>query len=122
MSHQRANRRPWFVRLLGERPPYGPHGLRLVETVWSTLSDLGPDLTTTAANTAAFIGYFTGALQQEQGATTDEHVRRYLAKAVGNAALPTLAKVFAELPPQDTFDNGLDVVLQGIASTISRPA
>ncbi|GAA2710377.1 TetR/AcrR family transcriptional regulator [Micromonospora olivasterospora] len=111
-----AQRHPWLPRLMGARDPIGPHGLRLTEHVWQTLHALDPTPATAAARAAAFIGYVTGALQQQTGAPNDEQVRRYLAAAVAGGALPTLARVFAELTPTDTYELGLRVVLDGIGA------
>ena len=107
---------PWLIPLLGGRPPYGPNGLRLVERVWSALYDLAPDPATAAATCAAFIGYVTGALAQEEGEQDRDDVARYLATAVGQGPFPTLARAFAALSPVDTFESGLDVVLDGITA------
>jgi AcrR family transcriptional regulator len=120
-----AVRHPWFVDLLGSRPPYGPHGLRLTERAWSAIYDLCPDAAAAAACTTALIGYVTGALQQQQGALEEAGVTRYLTRAVAEGPFPTLARAFTELPAQDTFALGLDVVLDGIAAQLTgrrRPA
>lgn len=114
-----ATRHPWFVTLLGSRPPYGPNGLRLVERVWSTLSEREPDAATAAAGASAFIGYVTGALAGAHGAPEHEDVQHYLAQAVAEGPYPALAKAFAQPLPQDTFTVGLQVVLDGIAAQLT---
>ena len=118
-----AAKHPWAVTLLGARPPYGPNGLRLVERTWSAIDSQGADPATSAGCAAAFIGYLTGALQQERGGPEPAEVERYLAEAVTTGPYPALAKAFASLTPQDTFQRGLDITLDGIASALtSGPA
>ncbi|NUR70502.1 MAG: TetR family transcriptional regulator [Hamadaea sp.] len=114
-----AGGHPWVITLLGSRSPYGPNGLRLVERVWSALYDRAPDPATAAAACTAFIAYATGALAQEAGAPDSPDVERYLATAVSGGAYPTLARAFADLGPADTFDGGLEVVLDGIAARLT---
>lgn len=103
-----AENHPWLPDLLGTRPPYGPHGLRLVERVWTAVR--------TPECASAYIGYLTGALQQETGAQADD----YLARTVTESAFPALARAFADVPAGDTFLAGLDVVLDGIDLRLRR--
>ena len=77
---------------------------------------------TKAAACAAFIGYVTGALAQEEGERDQADVARYLATAVATGPFPTLVRAFAELTPQDTFGQGLEVVLDGIAAKLGADA
>jgi AcrR family transcriptional regulator len=103
-----AEHHPWLPELLGTRPPYGPHGLRLVERVWTAVR--------TPECASAYIGYVTGSMQQEIGAQAGG----YLARTVTEATFPALARAFAEVPQGDTFRPGLDVVLDGIALRLRR--
>lgn len=114
-----AEKHPWAVSLLGARPPYGPNGLRLVERIWSAIDGQGGDAATSAGCAAAFIGYLTGALQQERGGPEPAEVERYLAGAVATGPYPALAKAFASLTPPDTFQRGLDITLDGIATALA---
>jgi AcrR family transcriptional regulator len=102
---------PWAVSLFGSTRPYGPSGLRLVDRVWAAVSG-------DAASATAFIGYVTGALQQELGAPDTDEVSGYLARTVAGGSFPALAKAFTGRQPGETFRAGLDVTLDGIAARL----
>jgi AcrR family transcriptional regulator len=104
---------PWCVVLFGSRSPYGPNGLRIVEAVWSAVRG-------DAAAATAFIGFVTGALQQELGAPDAAGVADYLARQVAGGEFPALAQAFAAGPVGDVFRGGLAVTLDGIAARLSE--
>lgn len=103
---------PWSVLLLGTTQPYGPNGLRLVERVWAAVAG-------DAACATAFIGYVTGALQQELGAPDPAAVSDYLARTVSGGSFPALAAAFAGRQPKDLFRAGLDITLDGISTRLT---
>ncbi|MFR9775241.1 TetR/AcrR family transcriptional regulator C-terminal domain-containing protein [Micromonospora sp. MS34] len=124
-----ARRHPWYVTLLGSRPPYGPHGLAYQGWLFAALNrpGLSPAVLMHAAN--AFLGYVVGQLQLEllrvpAGATAHvppEEQLRYLARAVGDGRHPTLAWLFAEgaqLDATEMFDAGLEILPDGIAGKL----
>ncbi|NES13417.1 TetR/AcrR family transcriptional regulator [Micromonospora sp. PPF5-17] len=124
-----ARRHPWYVPLLGSRPPYGPNGLAYQEWLFAALDrpGLAPDTLMHAAN--AFLGYLVGQLHLEllrvpAGATAHvppEEQLRYLARAVGDGRHPALARLFAQgrqLDAVEAFDAGLEIVLDGIAGKL----
>jgi AcrR family transcriptional regulator len=126
-----ARRHPWYVPLLGSRPPYGPHALAYQEALFAALDRPGLDPATLMHAADAFQGYVVGALHLEllrvpAGARAHvpprEHLE-YLARAVGDGRHPTLARLFAtgrQLGAAEAFDAGLDLVLAGIATTVER--
>ncbi|MGC1210276.1 MAG: TetR/AcrR family transcriptional regulator C-terminal domain-containing protein [Micromonospora sp.] len=122
-----ARRHPWYVPLLGSRPPYGPHGLAYQEALFAALDRPGLDPATLMHAANAFLGYLVGQLHLELlrvPAGKTAHVPpaeqlRYLARAVGDGRHPTLARLFTEgrqLDATEVFDAGLDIVLDGIAA------
>ncbi|WP_207786316.1 TetR/AcrR family transcriptional regulator C-terminal domain-containing protein, partial [Micromonospora globispora] len=124
-----ARRHPWYVPLLGSRPPYGPPGLAYQEAVFAALDRPGLDPATMMHAANAFLGYLVGQLHLEllrvpAGATA--HVPppeqlRYLARAVGDGRHPTLARLFTQgqqLDATEVFEAGLEIVLDGIAARL----
>lgn len=126
-----ARRHPWYVTLLGSRPPYGPHGLAYQERVLAALDrpDLPPDTLMYAAN--AFLGYLVGLLQLEvlrapadAGAHLPDAAQlSYLARTVADGRHPTLARLFAhgrQLGADKVLLGGLEIVLDGIDAHLTR--
>ncbi|SCL24758.1 transcriptional regulator, TetR family [Micromonospora rhizosphaerae] len=124
-----ARRHPWYVPLLGSRPPYGPNGLAYQEALFAAVDRPGLDPATLMHVANTFLGYVVGQLHLEllrvpAGATA--HVPspeqlRYLARAVGDGRHPTLARLFREgrqLDAIEAFDAGLEIVLDGIAEKL----
>ncbi|SCF31198.1 TetR/AcrR family transcriptional regulator C-terminal domain-containing protein [Micromonospora mirobrigensis] len=125
-----ARRHPWYVSLLGSRPPYGPHGLAYQEWLFAALDRPGLAVTELMHAADAFLGYLIGQLHLEllrvpAGATA--HVPApaqlsYLARAVAGGRHPTLARIFTEgrqLHATEAFEAGLEIVLDGIAARLT---
>ncbi|MFC0005349.1 TetR/AcrR family transcriptional regulator C-terminal domain-containing protein [Micromonospora siamensis] len=121
-----ARRHPWYVPLLGSRPPYGPHGLAYQEWLFAAVDRPGLPVDTLMHAADAFLGYLVGQLHLELlrvPAGASAHVPApeqlaYLARAVAGGRHPTLARIFAEgrqLDATEAFDAGLEIVLDGIA-------
>lgn len=124
-----ARRHPWYVPLLGSRPPHGPHGLAYSECLLAALDRPGLPPATLMHTADAFLGYLVGQLHLELlrvPAGASAHVPspeqlRYLARAVGDGRHPTLARLFTsgrQLGATEAFDAGLEIVLDGIAAKL----
>jgi AcrR family transcriptional regulator len=126
-----AQRHPWLRSLAGTRTPSGPNGLRHSERALAALADLGLDATTMTQAVNTVLAYVYGYVQLEmldhsRKADADAEAARkvrtaqYLLEQVQTGEYPTLARVFsdASLSADDTFETGLNYVLDGIATRV----
>jgi AcrR family transcriptional regulator len=132
-----VRRHPWFARLAFSRPPLGPHALSVYDRALAELEPLGLDAATRMGFVSAVFGQVLGsglALLEEQamrartGLATDADLDRaaapYLQRVAAAGTHPHFSRWAAdphrgaaEFP---TFDQILDWLLDGLASTV-RP-
>jgi AcrR family transcriptional regulator len=132
-----AKEHPWFVDLLGGRPHMGPNALVHLEASLAALSDTPgvEDIDSVLLAVRTVTAYVIGSTQSEaselraeseSGMTEAEWQRAsgpYIERMLATGRYPTLAKVVrdAKHPSVDVvFEMGLDCVLDGIATRISR--
>ena len=133
-----VRRHPWFARLAFSRPPLGPHALSVYDHALAELEPLGLDAATRMGFVSAVFGQVLGsglALLEEQamrartGLATDTDLDRaaapYLQRVAAAGAHPHFSRWAAdplrgaaEFP---TFDQVLDWLLDGLASTLTPP-
>ncbi len=132
-----VQRHPWFAPLAFSRPPLGPHALSVYDHALAELDPLGLDAATRMGFVSAVFGQVLGsglALREEQamrartGLATDADLGRaaapYLQRVAAAGTHPHFSRwaadplrAAAEFP---TFDQILDWLLDGLASTL-RP-
>lgn len=132
-----ARRHPWLAGLAGTRTACGPNGLRNSERLLAAVARTGLDAATMTQTVNTVLSFVYGYVQIElleptrrssnevSEAGRRNHTTRYLLDVVSRGDYPTLAHIFAEasdLTPEDSFDAGLDCVLDGIAARVSAAA
>ncbi|RJO73847.1 TetR/AcrR family transcriptional regulator [Nocardia panacis] len=131
-TRQAAHQHEWFADLLGGRPQLGPHALAGGEAVVAAMG--GVDVDTVMPVVAAVNAYVIGAVRGEiterrAERTTGMDTRQwqaafgpYLERTFATGRYPALATVIrdgAHLDADQTFDVGLELLLDGIQSRIS---
>jgi AcrR family transcriptional regulator len=125
---------PWSVDLRTQRPRLRPNGLKHIEQSLAALGDLGLDpLSTWRVATAVdeyVLGHAVsevlerGAPRREGSSSAELQVlmRPYFQRLVDSGEFPNLAPILKKgLPVDDnTFDRGLDWMLDGIADEFAR--
>jgi AcrR family transcriptional regulator len=124
-----VRRHEWLADLLGGRPQLGPNSMASGEAVLAGLT--GVDLDELMPVVAAVTAYVTGAvrreiaeLRAERASGMDEAQWQkanapYLLRAFSTGRFPALAKVVwdaAHLSADETFERGLDYLVDGIAT------
>jgi AcrR family transcriptional regulator len=130
-TRQAAHRHEWFADLIGGRPQLGPHALARGEAVVAALGGL--DVDTVMPVIDAVNAYVIGAVRRE---VTERRAERatgmdktqwqvtfgpYLTRIFATGQFPALAAVVrdgAHLDADQTFQAGLDYLLDGIAAHI----
>jgi hypothetical protein len=132
-----VRRHPWFAQLAFSRPPLGPHALSVYDQALAELDPLGLDAATRMGFVSAVFGQVLGsglALREEQamrartGLATEADLDRaaapYLQRVAAAGTHPHFSRWAAdplrgaaEFP---TFDQNLDWLLDGLASTLTR--
>jgi AcrR family transcriptional regulator len=133
-----VQRHPWFARLAFSRPPLGPHALSVYDHALAELEPLGLDAAIRMGFVSAVFGQVLGsglALLEEQamrartGLASDSDLDRaaapYLQRVAAAGTHPHFSRWAAdplrgaaEFP---TFDQILDWLLDGLASTLTPP-
>lgn len=133
---QAVHRHEWFADLIGGRPQIGPNALAYLEAVLATLNGAPglDDIDTVMQAAHAVNAYIIGAtrseiseLRAERATGLDERqwqlsLAPYLRQMLDTGRFPTLEKAMLDAthPGADqTFDLGLDYVLDGIAARVS---
>ena len=129
---QAAHRHEWLADLIGGRPQLGPNTLASGEAVAAGMGDV--DLDTVVPAIAAVNAYVTGAVRREIAERRAERASGmdkrqwqvafgpYLMRTFATGRFPALAKVVHDGPHLDadqTFQTGLDFLLDGIEARIS---
>ncbi|MEW9553733.1 TetR/AcrR family transcriptional regulator [Nonomuraea sp. NPDC050783] len=134
-TRQAAHRHPWLADLLGGRPALGPNALAVGEVSLAALDGLaGLDVMVRAVETVN--AYVTGAIRREiadlraeraTGLSKRDWQRAhgpYVTRMLDTGRYPTLARVVRDGPEprvEESFDAGLDWVLDAVAARLSRP-
>jgi AcrR family transcriptional regulator len=132
-TRQAAHQHEWFADLIGGRPQLGPHTLASGEAVMAAMG--GVDLGTIVPAIAAVNAYVIGAVRREiaerraERATGTDHKQfqaafgPYLSRTFATGRFPALATFVRDGPhltADQTFQAGLDYLLDGIEARISR--
>ncbi|WP_438297073.1 TetR/AcrR family transcriptional regulator [Streptomyces sp. HUAS TT7] len=123
----------WLADLLGGRPQLGPHALATGEAVMAALGDVDVDavMPVVSAVNAYVIGavrHETAERRAERATGMDEKrwqatLGPYLVRTFATGRFPALATVVrdaAHLDADQTFQIGLDFLLDGIEARIAR--
>jgi AcrR family transcriptional regulator len=123
-----AKRHEWFIDLLSPRPHQGPHSLAHMESTLATIWFENIDQVLSAVS--AVMAYVYGATRSEitelraersTGMTEEQWQRAsgpYMERMLATGRFPMLGRVMHESSdrnPLETFESGLDYVLDGIA-------
>jgi AcrR family transcriptional regulator len=132
-TRQAAHQHEWFADLIGGRPQLGPHTLATGDAVVAAMH--GTDLGTVVPAIAAVSAYVIGAVRREiaerraeRATGTDQKQFQaafgpYLSRTFATGRYPALATVIRDGPhltADQTFQTGLDYLLDGIAARISH--
>jgi AcrR family transcriptional regulator len=132
-TRQAAHQHEWFADLIGGRPQLGPHTLAAGEAVTAAMH--GVDLGTVVPAIAAVNAYVIGAVRREIAerraeratGTDQKQFQRafgpYLSRTFATGRYPALATVVRDGPhltADETFQTGLDYLLDGIEARISH--
>ncbi|TDD87994.1 TetR/AcrR family transcriptional regulator [Actinomadura darangshiensis] len=131
-TRQAAHHHEWFADLIGGRPQLGPHALARMEAVLAGLG--GIDVSTVMPVVAAVDAYVIGTVRREIAERRAERSTGldkrqwqatfgpYLERTFATGRYPALATLVREAPhlnADQTFETGLDFVLDGIESRVS---
>jgi AcrR family transcriptional regulator len=132
-TRQAAHQHEWFADLIGGRPQLGPHTLATGDAVVAAMH--GVDLGTVVPAIAAVSAYVIGAVRREiaerraeRATGTDQKQFQaafgpYLSRTFATGRYPALATVVRDGPhltADQTFQTGLDYLLDGIEARISH--
>jgi AcrR family transcriptional regulator len=132
-TRQAAHQHEWFADLIGGRPRLGPHTLATADAVLAAMN--GVDLDTVVPAVAAVNAYVVGAVRREiaerrakraSGMDVKQFqaaVGPYLERAFATGRFPAVATMVRDGPhltADQTFQAGLDFLLDGIEARISR--
>ncbi|AZP22281.1 TetR/AcrR family transcriptional regulator [Streptomyces aquilus] len=134
-TRQTVLRHEWLADLLGGRPTLGPNGLAVTEARLAALHGLA-DIDTVLRAAETVSAYTTGAIRREVANLRAEratglsksdwqrangpHVTRMLA----TGRFPALSKAVHEathVDAEESFEAGLDWVLDAVAAKLARP-
>lgn len=127
-THVAAERHPWLAELIGARPPSGPNGLRYLEHALGVVCGSGADVLTAANCVNAVLAFVSGSVRTQPVRKINGAARRnaeYLNHAVAAPEYPYLADLFshaAAVTSENSFEQGLDYLLDGIARRIQSSA
>jgi AcrR family transcriptional regulator len=128
-------RHPWLVGLLYSRPAFGPNRLAQFEFSLAAVAGLGLDISTIHQMVSSLYIYTVGFVMLELSAEAEVlrrgrhgkgkpvplHMRRFFA----TGAFPNVERLLRENdgPPTGdaAFENGLDLVLDGMAALLKTP-
>jgi AcrR family transcriptional regulator len=131
-TRQAAQQHEWFADLIGGRPQLGPHTLATGDAVLAAMG--GVDLDTVGPAVAAVNAYVVGAVRREIAERRAERasgmdIRQfqaaygpYLERTFATGRFPALARVVRDGPhlsADETFQTGLEFLLDGIEARIS---
>jgi AcrR family transcriptional regulator len=131
-----AKKHPWFVDLLGRRPPLGPHALAHYEESLAALSEERglENIDDALLAYGTLNAYVVGAIKTEAASLRAEHETGlnesawqaatwpYLQRVIASGRFPTIEKVVREAthPASDvTFERGLECVIDGILANLA---
>ncbi|MDI1446783.1 TetR/AcrR family transcriptional regulator C-terminal domain-containing protein [Polyangium sp. 6x1] len=120
-----ARRHPWFIGLLGGRPHLGANAFAYMEASLASLG--GVDVDDAIGALRLVKAYAIGAIQSEasdlgSGMNQAEWQTAswpYVEQMISTGNFPMIAKVVRDAKhPQDTFERGLETVLDGLAKRL----
>jgi AcrR family transcriptional regulator len=132
-TRQAAHQHEWFADLIGGRPQLGPNTLASGDAVVAAMG--GVDLDTVVPAVAAVNAYVVGAVRREIAERRAERASGmdikefqaafgpYLSRTFATGRYPALATVVRDGPhltADETFQTGLDYLLDGIEARISN--
>jgi AcrR family transcriptional regulator len=103
---------PWTIEAFGRAPRFGPNTLRHIEQSLAAVAGLGLDEQTAATLLSVVDEYALGNAMRIRISPDEVTMRRLLEAAGAQGPVP---------PPADTFDVGLDALLDGLERTLLRP-
>ncbi|MFI6647339.1 TetR/AcrR family transcriptional regulator [Streptomyces sp. NPDC050529] len=134
-TRQAALRHEWLADLLGGRPALGPNGLAVAEATLAALDGLA-DVDTVMRAVETVSAYFTGAIRREitnlraeraTGLSESDWQRASgprVTKALATGRFPALAKAVYDgthVDAEESFETGLDWVLDAVAAKLAGP-
>jgi len=121
-----AAKHEWMALLIGNRAPYGPHGLRFTERLLASAVPSGLDPLALTHATNALLAYVVGSVRLASYSPEDAHdparhnmIALYLQQEASQDSYPTLGKVLdatATVTGADAFETGLNFLLAGVAA------
>jgi AcrR family transcriptional regulator len=128
-------RHPWLIGLMQSRPAFGPNRLAHFEFSLAAVAGLGLDIGTIQRMVASLYVYTVGFVMMELSAEAKavrrvrhgkcKAVRPYLRRLLATGAFPHVERLLRESdgPPSgdEAFENGLDLVLDGMATRSHGP-
>ncbi|MFJ9836542.1 TetR/AcrR family transcriptional regulator [Streptomyces sp. NPDC101169] len=139
LAHRTRNaalRHEWLADLLGGRPALGPNALAVGEATLAALESV-TDVDTAMRATEIVGAYFTGAIRREianlraeraTGLSKHDWQRAsgpYLTRMLATGRFPALAKAVYEgtdIDTEESFETGLEWVLDAVAAKLTRPS
>jgi AcrR family transcriptional regulator len=128
-TYDAFRRHPWLVESAGMRPVPTPNQLRHIEQSIAAIHDLDVDERTAAAMVMATDDYTSGYVRRRltfgaAGPFGAPGERARMRELLATGEFPFLARVVVERPelraPEDTFDLGLEWLLDGMAATLGE--
>jgi AcrR family transcriptional regulator len=128
-AYDAFTRHPWLVETAGMRPVATPNQLRHIEQSIAAIHDLDVDERTAAAMVMATDDYTFGYVRRrltfgDAQPWAGERERERVEALLATGEFPILAALLAERPdlrpPEDTFDLGLEWLLDGMAATLAE--
>jgi len=133
ITRRAVHRHEWLADLLGGRPHIGPHALARGEAVVSAMGDVGVDDVMPVVK--AVNAYVIGAVRREIGERRAERTTGldheqwqrsygpYLERTLASGRYPAMESVIRDavhLDVDQTFQAGLDFLLDGIEAHLKR--
>jgi AcrR family transcriptional regulator len=124
-----ARKHPWFIDLLGGRPPLGPNALAELDASFGVLLDTPAfeDIDAAMLALGTVYAYVIGAIRIEASGVNQADWQAatgpYIQRLVATGRFPNIARIVRDAthPSADVvFDQGLDCVLDGIAARLAR--
>lgn len=121
----------WLATLLSSCPNFGPHRYYQLEWALSTVSHPGLNIEVTWGAIRSLYIYIVGFVGRElseglaiRRARFDRVSAPYVKKLIATGKFPNVARYFStprpHVPDDDTFDDGLRLVLEGIAAVVQQ--
>ncbi|MEN6606801.1 MAG: TetR/AcrR family transcriptional regulator C-terminal domain-containing protein [Bryobacteraceae bacterium] len=121
----------WLSALLSTRPTFGPHRYAQLEWALSAVSRLGLDIEVMWGAIRSLYIYIVGFVGREMSeglairrARFDSDSAPFVRKLIATGKFPNVASYLSATrlcpPDDDTFNDGLNLVLEGIAAAVRK--